>query len=146
MGSIAAILCLASSPAAVASHQVIEGPARVVDGDTLEVCACHSMQISHAAASYGRHSNCPGHVQQVWALCTFALKGKHCCTCRCQESAYASLVLMRQRSCSHAAIEVADHIPAVSTMSRLAVRCACFSLLATRSQSPDSGALHSYCQ
>ena len=47
---IAAVLCLVSSGRAEAGQQVLEGPARVIDGDTLEVNICAVKHTSNPSA------------------------------------------------------------------------------------------------
>ena len=94
IGSILTLVCLVGNVKAEATQQIIEGPARVIDGDTLEVSSC-SILSTHAESPTVTQLHRSGH------------------PCRCLESASAYLVWTPQRRPNHAVTRMAGPTPVV---------------------------------
>ncbi len=95
IGSILALVCLVGNVKAEATQQIIEGPARVIDGDTLEVSS--ALFCKHSCGITARDTQLH----------------RKCRQCRCLESASAYLVWTPQRRPSHAATRMAGPTPVV---------------------------------
>ena len=97
IGSTLALLCLVGNGKAEAAQQVIEGPARVIDGDTLEVSQPSQLSMYKNVSESG-----------------FPVRERGCHIYRFQESSSACLVWMLQRRRNHAVTKTANHMPVVS--------------------------------
>ena len=95
IGSILTLVCLVGNVQAEATQQIIEGSARVVDGDTLEVRLL--LFWSHSYGVTVRHTQLH----------------RKCHPCRCLESASAYLVWTPQRRPNHAVTRMAGPTPVV---------------------------------